>query len=170
MPTFTSGDPGYKHNVEYFANLIKKFIPARNLTELTYATTGPEAEYWRQVNLGNIPDALGSFRATAPTAAANVAQTAAPAPVVSAGSKDYSGQITFGSGTGPVVGAQANVTFGGGAYAAAPFVQITPSNAATAALQPYVTAVTTTGFQIAFGVAAAVSQANTTYAVHYRVG
>jgi hypothetical protein len=48
-----------------------------------------------------------------------------------------------------------------------PAVAVWPLNAATAALQPYVTSMTVTGFQVAAGVAPAASQAVGTYQVGY---
>jgi hypothetical protein len=163
-------DPGYKHNNEYFANMIKKHIPARVLAELIMSPMGAEAEYWRLVNIGTIPDALGNFRANTPTAAAGAnAGTSPPVPVVSTNSKDFAGNITFGTGTTPAAGSYVTVTFGGGAYATAPFVSLTPSNAATAPLQPYVVSVSTTAFVIGLAVTGAASQANTVYSVAFRV-
>lgn len=163
-------DPGYKHNNEYFANLIKKFIPARNLTVLLNDPMGAESEYWRLVNMGTIPDSLGNFRANTPSAAVNgTSGSGAPSPIISTNSKDYAGQVTFGTGAATAIGGVVAVNFGGGAYATAPWVNLTPTNVATAALQPYILSVSTTGFVIGFGVAPAVSQANNIYACSYRI-
>ncbi|MCA1593037.1 MAG: hypothetical protein LC754_10385 [Acidobacteria bacterium] len=102
------------------------------------------------------------------TAAAGAgAGTAPPAPVVT-GATDVRGAVTFGTGATPVAGVQATVTFAA-AYPTAPVVVIIPANAATAALQPYVTGTSTTGFSVAFGVAPAAAQANTVYAINYMV-
>lgn len=110
-----------------------------------------------------------TYAGTITTAAAGAnAGTTPPSPLVATGSTDTRGSLTFGTGTTPAAGAQAVVSFAN-AYVAAPFVMLTPLNAATAALQPYVTSVGTGGFTIAFGVAPAASQANTVYAVGYRV-
>lgn len=54
MPFFKSGDAGYKHRAELFANRVKKYFPTRNLNALINDPMGPEQEFDRQVNLGNI--------------------------------------------------------------------------------------------------------------------
>lgn len=107
---------------------------------------------------------------SAPTAAAGAnAGTSPPAPVVAAASNDTRGSLTFGTGTTPAAGAQVAVTFNV-AYAAAPFVTLTPINSATAALGvPYLSAVGTGGFTINTPNAPAGSQANTTYGYHWHV-
>jgi len=109
---------------------------------------------------------------TAPTAAAGAqAGSSPPAPVVAATSNDVRGSLTWGTGTGPAAGAQAVVTFNA-AYSAAigaPFVMLTPSNAATANLDIYVTTVGTGAFTIATNGAPAASQANTIYGAHWHV-
>lgn len=56
MPTYSSGDPGYKHRNEFFANIVKKFFPAKALSTLLYDPMGAEAEYHRQRNLGTIKE------------------------------------------------------------------------------------------------------------------
>ncbi len=105
----------------------------------------------------------------APTAAAGAnAGTGPPAPVVAAASSDARGSLTFGTGTAPAAGAQVVVTFHQ-AYAAAPFVVISPANDAAAALAPYVSSISTTGFTISTHTAPAASQANTTYAFQFQV-
>lgn len=97
------------------------------------------------------------------------AGAAAPAPSLPwPGCQNSKGSLTFGTGTAPSAGAQVNVTFGKTAPAV-PTVIICPANAATAALQPYVSGVTANGFTISFAVAPAASQANTVYAVNYFV-
>lgn len=106
---------------------------------------------------------------TVPTAAAGAnAGTTPPAPVVTAGSNDTRGGITFGTGATPAAGVMVQVTFGT-PYAAAPFIGLDASTAAASPLFLYVTNITTTGFQIALNAAPAASQANTTYGVQYRV-
>lgn len=111
---------------------------------------------------------LGSS-GTAPTAVAGAnAGTTPPAPVVAASSNDTRGSLTFGTGTTPAAGAQAVVTFAA-AFAAAPVVMLTETNALTAALQFYVTSVGTGGFTIATQTAPAASQAATTYGVAWAV-
>ena len=169
MANFTATDPAYKHRNEYFANLIKKLIPSRNLTQLIYDPMGAESEYYRQLNLGNIPDPNATLRTSVPTAAAGAgAGTSPPAPVVVAGTTDSKGSITYGTGTSVAAGVQVAVTFGV-ALAVIPVVILQSQNAATETLQPYVTAVSTTGFSIGFVTAPAASQANTVYSSAFRV-
>ena len=99
-------------------------------------------------------------------AALTAAGTSAPTPTTT-NANDQRGAVSMGTGTGPTTGAQASVTFTSGAYITAPTVLIIPANAATAALQPYVTSVSTTGFSIAFGVVPTASQSVGTYQVNY---
>jgi hypothetical protein len=102
-----------------------------------------------------------------PTAAAGSnAGTTPPAPVISG--DDTSGAVTFGTGTTPAAGNMVVVTFGS-PFSAAPIVTLTPRNAATAALNDYVTSVGTGAFTIAFASAPAASQANTVYSMGYQV-
>ena len=104
----------------------------------------------------------------APTAAAGAnAGGSPPAPVVNAASNDMRGSLTFGTGTTPALGDLCDVTFAA-AYGAAPFVKLTPTTAAAAALQWYVTA-TTGGFVIHSGTAPTASQANTVYGFTWEV-
>ena len=105
-----------------------------------------------------------------PTAAAGAnAGGTPPAPLETAGSTDIHGQITFGTGTVPAAGNEVVVTFATPFGAAPLSIMIEPANGPTAALQPYVTAITTTGFTVGAQVAPAASQANTVYAVQYLV-
>lgn len=126
---------------------------------------------------GNVATGAGNFSVAnhylatgaAPTAVAgSAAGTTPPAPVVAASSDDVRGSLTFGTGTGPAAGNQAVVTFAS-AYAAAPVVMLEPTNAALAALLPYVTSVGTGGFTVATQLAPAASQANTTYGIAWMV-
>jgi hypothetical protein len=104
---------------------------------------------------------------TTPSAAAGSnAGTSPPAPVIAG--DDTAGGVTFGTGTTPAAGNMVVVTFAV-AYAAAPTVSLTPRNAATAALNDYVTSVGTGGFTIAFASAPAASQANTVYSMGFHV-
>ena len=95
------------------------------------------------------------------------AGTTPPAPVVGT-SNDTRGLITFGTGATPAAGNVLTINFGR-AFDTAPGVVISPANAATAALQPYVASVSTTQAVIGFGVAPAASQSNATYAIQYQV-
>ena len=105
------------------------------------------------------------LEASATAAAGANAGTSPPAPVLT-NAGDYSGSITFGTGTAPTAGVLATVTFSqyrGTAYR----VFVTPQNAATAALGLY--AVKAGGsFTICAANAPAASQANTVYAVDYQ--
>jgi len=107
--------------------------------------------------------------AASPTAAAQAAAgTSAPSPTIGSNTWDNAGLINTGTGSGPTTGTQVTVTFSG-AWRRTPFVTITPENAATAALQPYVTSTSTTAFSVGFGVAPAASQAVGTYAFNFSV-
>jgi hypothetical protein len=127
---------------------------------------------------GNIATASGDINtarhflgssASAPGAAAGAgAGTSPPAPVVAATANDTRGSLTWGTGTTPAAGNQVAVTFAT-AYAAAPVVMLTETNAVTSALAPYVTSVGTTGFTIATQGAPAASQGNTTYGIAWMV-
>lgn len=126
------------------------------------------AELFYVDTFGHLVVGTGTGTPAAPTAAAGAnAGTTPPAPVVSAASRDQRGSLTFGTGTAPAAGAQAVLTFAN-AYPAAPFVTITPLNAATAALQPYVSATAAGSFTVSFGVAPAASQANTVYSLAWQ--
>lgn len=104
-----------------------------------------------------------------PAAAAGAnAGTSPPTPVVAAGSNDSRGQITFGTGAGAAAGAQVGVTFAA-AYAAAPFVLVSPANAAAASLQICAVSVTTAGFTLSTNVSPAPSQPNSAYPFNYWV-
>lgn len=130
---------------------------------------------YAQSSSGNGPalQAEGHLKSTfgfpATVAAGANAGTSPPAPAYTwPAFNDTRGQGTFGTGTAPSAGAQVVFTFGK-AYDVTPTVVISAANAATAALQPYVSSVSTTGFTVSFGVAPAASQANTVYAVNYFV-
>ena len=95
------------------------------------------------------------------------AGTSPPAPATP-NTNAVRGLITFGTGTTPTAGVQVVFAFPGGRPCpTTPVVVITPTNAATAALQLYVTAVSTTGFSVASAVAPTASQANTIYGVNF---
>jgi hypothetical protein len=102
------------------------------------------------------------------TAGAN-AGGSPPAPVTT-GVCAVRGTITFGTGTAPAAGAMVVFGFPGGRPCpTTPIVLLTPINAATAALQLYVTGAGTTGFTVSAGVAPAASQANTVYGFTFLV-
>lgn len=117
--------------------------------------------------------ALTSAILASPTAAAVSGSTGAgttpPAPVITTGSTDEGGSLTFGTGSGTVgTGAYVTVTFHC-PFGLTPKVAVVPTNTAAAARQPYITNVTTTSFQIGLGTAATASQANTTYGIAWTV-
>ena len=82
--------------------------------------------------------------------------TAPPAEVLLDGS-DYGGYIEIGTGAGTAAGSAVQVTFNQ-PKAAVPAVSVFPANAAAAALGPYVSNFSTTGFVIGFASAPAASQ------------
>jgi hypothetical protein len=99
------------------------------------------------------------------------AGTSPPAPVVTSGSDDTKGQVTFGTGTSPAAtSAQATVTYNTPyASTSVPRVIVGAANAATAALGPYAVEQGQTGFQIWLTTAPSASQANTVYAIKYHI-
>ncbi|MEH3055499.1 MAG: glycosyl hydrolase family 28-related protein [Patulibacter minatonensis] len=102
-----------------------------------------------------------------PTVAAGAAAgTSPPSPAVTG--NDGRGQLFSGTGTSPATGVLATMTFNKPYRDAAPTVVLTPGNAATAALQAYVST-TTTGFSINLAAAAAASQSGSTYQWFYSV-
>lgn len=112
----------------------------------------------------------GTSVLTAPVLAALAANGGSPpAPTFSsAGGDDMRGKVGMGSGTSPSAGPQVSVTFNK-AYSAIPIILVCASNAATAALNPYVDTASTTGFNIAFANAPSASQSAGTYSVAFIV-
>ncbi len=124
-------------------------------------------------------DQQGSFNLTGhwhgqklvPTAAAGAnAGTSPPAPVVTQGTTDLAGTITFGTGSGPAAGLLVTVTFGrawtipgGGAM----HVVLTPNNAATQALGIWCSNKSPTAFSLSTANAPAASQGNTVYSFDF---
>lgn len=113
------------------------------------------------------------FGGTTPLAAAGGnAGGSPPSPVVTTGSNDGAGNMTFGTGTTPGAGTMVQVTFktawaipGGGA----PHIILSPANSATQALGLYVSGQSPTGFGVSVATAPAASQANTVYSFNYVV-
>lgn len=111
------------------------------------------------------------YGSTAPgVVAAAGAGSSPPAPVVTTGSNDCGGTVTWGTGTAPSTQAQLTFTFaaawvipGGGG----PHVTVTPINAATQALGLYVSGISPTGFNVNVATAPAASQASTVYQFCY---
>lgn len=79
---------------------------------------------------------------------------------------DFSGNLTFGTGTSPTAGDLMSITFGR-AYMHPPSVTVTPGNKATAALGLYAYSTTTQMF-IGCANAPSASQANSTYMVSWQ--
>jgi hypothetical protein len=96
------------------------------------------------------------------------AGTSPPAPIVTAGSDNRSGTVTWGTGTSPTTGNQVTVTFGQ-TFAVVPVVMFSNGNGPTSGLNVNIQSVTTTGFVISTGNAPAASQANTTYKIAWAV-
>ncbi|WP_346536950.1 hypothetical protein [Micromonospora sp. DPT] len=94
--------------------------------------------------------------------------TSPPAPAVDSNSNDMRGLISFGTGTATATGQAVKVTFAQ-AFSRPPTVMLIAKNAAAAALQPYLGAVTATDFNINLAVAPTASQAAGTYFVAYMV-
>ncbi|WP_239405346.1 hypothetical protein [Frankia sp. Cj3] len=108
-----------------------------------------------------------SAATAAPTiAAAAGAGTSPPTPTVVSGSNDQRGEVRWGTGTSVAAGDQVTVTFSA-AWASAPQVVLVARNTATAALLPYVSAVSTTAVTIALQSAPTASQGATTYDVGF---
>lgn len=102
---------------------------------------------------------------SAPTIAAGANNgTTPPTPTVTG--NDTRGTVSFGSGTSPAIGAQIVVTFNS-AFSAAPVVTFTATKSALQALNPYISAITTTSFTLSTTVAPTASQAATVYAGNY---
>jgi hypothetical protein len=110
--------------------------------------------------LGHVVAVGGSATAAA---GAN-AGTSPPSPVISG--NDLDGQVTFGTGTSPSAGSQVTVTFSK-SYTN-PRVVLTPINSASASLNLYVSATSTT-FTVSSVNAPSASQGNTTYGFNYHV-
>lgn len=108
---------------------------------------------------------------TAPVPTASTgAGTSPPTPVLVG--TDTSGYVTFGTGTGPSAIQQVTVTYSiARELSTNGNIQITPANAATAALGLYALASdsSTTAFKVSSSNIPAASQANTVYAFYYHV-
>lgn len=98
-------------------------------------------------------------------AAQSGAGTSPPTPTWTG--RDWCGSISWGTGTSPSAGSQVTATFGGPDTSVV--VVLTPLNAATAALQPYIASASSTAFTIATAVAPSASQAAGTYSVGFLV-
>ena len=105
---------------------------------------------------------------TVTAAAGGSAGTTPPAPVVTAGSTLYRGNLTFGTGSGAGAGTQVTVSFSA-TLPTVPLVQVTEQNSVTAALSLYPTNITTSSFQVGAQVAPSASQGNTVYSVSWQL-
>lgn len=97
-----------------------------------------------------------------------------PTPVLSSDSGDGYGSLTFGTGTAPAAGAQVVLTLGAyyNSSVDAPATVcciVAPLNTATGALGPWSAVCTTHAVTFECAVAPSASQANTTYALSYRL-
>ena len=162
------------------------WLVTNNGTDLLNANTsanriegvnGPELRLWgdayttKTVQIGGGPGHIGfglpSGKSLAIAAAGN-AGSSPPAPTLQSLASDTQGQANLGTGTGPGTGSQATITFGT-AFTNTPVIVLCPVNSATAALQPYVSSASGSGFNIAFAVAPSASQSTGTYVVNYIV-
>jgi hypothetical protein len=96
------------------------------------------------------------------------AGTSPPTPTLSATADDAYGVVNLGTGTSPTSGSQVTVTFNH-TKARTPVVTVCAANASTNARQVGVSNLSTTGFNITFGVAGSASQSTGTYQVGYAV-
>lgn len=127
------------------------------------------SDLYRQNGLASARAVDMSLIGTQLTAVALAAAgTGAPTPTFATTSDDNFGTINLGTGTGPASGSQATVTFNH-AKSRTPTVIVSPANASTNARQVGVSTVSTSGFNITFGVAGTASQAVGTYQVSYHV-
>lgn len=142
----------------------------RNLADLRVLTAAADAV----LQPGNMEVAGGltvdqhlsrGSSAAAPTAAAGAnAGSSPPAPVLSTAARDMAGMVTFGSGTGPAAGDQVDVTFAT-PYGVVPVIVLTAMNDATAVLQLFISARSTSGFNVSTHGAPAATQGNTIYSL-----
>ncbi|HSX42786.1 MAG TPA: hypothetical protein VLF59_01735 [Candidatus Saccharimonadales bacterium] len=158
------------------SNIVTAVVFGSNVTGYTSGEarmTGSVTPY-----TGNVPGPLTYIRTgvryyVQGGAAPSIGELAANgigAPAGTVTGNDSRGKLQFGSGASPTSGTQVSVVFASStAYVAAPYVVLTPLNAATAALQPYVSVSATTGFSVGFVIAPSASQANGTYALNYRI-
>ena len=105
---------------------------------------------------------------TITAAAAGSAGTTPPAPVVTAGSTLYRGNLTWGTGSSAGAGSQVTVSFSA-TLPTVPYVQLTETNSVTSALAVYPTSVTTSSFVIGCQTAPSSSQGATIYALNYQL-
>jgi hypothetical protein len=96
--------------------------------------------------------------------------SAAPAMIVTTGSTDARGSVTFGTGTAPTSGNQFQVVYAT-AYGAAPYVGISVSatSGSLGTSGPYVSVTATTSFTVATATTLGASAANTVYGITYWV-
>lgn len=147
-------------------------VAARQLTSDSerYIAEVIEQNLSQHLNLGQLQPLApptGGNSATIALAAGSNAGGSPPAPVLTAGSSDNRGNLTFGTGTTPAAGNMAVCTFAN-PFGSAPIVTVSAANASAAGLgNVYVTSISATGFTVACTTAPAGSQANTTYSVNW---
>jgi hypothetical protein len=164
---YTLGDPvGFldAFNINTTTGAVRAELPnGAELRQYSDAYTTPTVRL--SGALGHVGTAIKNGGSITVAAAAG-AGTSPPAPTLLSGSSDTQGQVSIGTGTATTTGAVSTVTFSS-AFTVAPIVVLSPANAATSALQPYVATVATGTFQVAFNVAPTISQATGTYLVNY---
>lgn len=90
------------------------------------------------------------------------------APSVGGSGTDFYGTLSFGTGTGASTGIVGGVSFEAN-FAATPVIVLTPGNAATANLQPYIDSAGSSFVDIGVGAAPADGQPADTYVINYAV-
>jgi hypothetical protein len=131
---------------------------------LVHDGTGSATSETQQVVPGIVKPRHVVAGGSAPAASAGAAAGSSPTGISVAGG-DLGGTVNITTGTGPSTGSLVTVTFAQ-AFAASPRIVVTPSNSASAVLQPYIAARSTTSFTI--GVATAPS-ASAGLGFHYTV-
>jgi hypothetical protein len=159
-------------------NVTNAGTDALNVNTANSRVEGPNGYEWRLyadayttavIKLGGATGHIGTALPNGKTlgiAAAAGAGSSPPTPTLQSLASDAQGQVNMGTGTSPTSGSQATITFGT-AFGSAPVIVLSPVNAATAALQPYVSSASASSFNIAFAVAPAASQSAGTYVVNY---
>ena len=103
---------------------------------------------------------------SSPTIAAQAGAGSTPPTPTLLRATDMGGTAQWGTGSSPAAGTQVRVTFTS-AYTNPPTVILSPANAATAALHPFVTQVTIGYMDIQVAIAPAATQPADTYAVNW---
>lgn len=163
FPTAQLGVPfqGFK-TAFYPYNVVTEMVNQVSGIPYAFSTTAKDAMYMA----GSVSSGSTAIAATA--AAGAQSGGSPPAPVI-AGTL-LRGTVTFGTGTGPSAGAMVVVSHAQGDPFSNLTATVTPTNAATAALGPYVNAPSSkTSFTVSCANAPSASQANTVYAFNYHL-